>query len=445
MTFVRTLVALSIVAPLTLAAQSPSLVAGLRADLTQFRSAFMGFDRSFADSARKRAESQLRVLEGALDTIGAARFELELARIAALADNGHSGAIASVRARRYNRVPIRVLPFGDAFHVVRATRVNADLLGARLVAIDGRAITDARTVAHSLTGGTAKRRDLAAPFFFESPQQLHAFGLARATTGATYAFEMPGGQRVERRLDAMPAGAGATVETGRLFYPQPVAGEDETWSTLLSPTNAPWSLQDFDARFRLRRAPELDAVIVELRQNFSSRDTDIGTFLRGVEAELRRDQPKNLVLDMRMNGGGNLQLTRDFMRNLPSLIPGRIFVLTSPWTFSAAISSVGYLEQAAPDRVTIVGEIVGDRLDFWAEGGPVTLTNTGIMFGRSTERHDYANGCRAYSDCHRPVVNYPIAVRTLAPDIVAPWTVDSYRTGRDPAMDAVARALKPAS
>jgi hypothetical protein len=32
---------------------------------------------------------------------------------------------------------------------------------------------------------------------------------------------------------------------------------------------------------------------------------------------------------------------------LPTLVKGRIFVLTSPWTFSAAISTLGYLKQAA--------------------------------------------------------------------------------------------------
>jgi hypothetical protein len=92
--------------------------------------------------------------------------------------------------------------------------------------------------------------------------------------------------------------------------------------------------------------------------------------------------------------------------------------------------------------VTIVGEMVGDRLEFWAEGGPVTLRQTGILIGRSLERHDYASGCRAYSDCHRSVVDHPISVKTLAPDIAAPWTIETYRAGRDPAMEAVAAALR---
>ena len=153
-------------------------------------------------------------------------------------------------------------------------------------------------------------------------------------------------------------------------------------------------------------------------------------------------QPRSLVLDMRANGGGNLQTARDFMKSLPNLIPGRIFVLTSPWTFSAAISSIGYLEQAAPTRVTIVGEEIGDRLEFWAEGRPTTLPRSGVVISLATQRHDYANGCRAYTDCHGPVVQYSIAVPTLGPDILAPWTISVYRSGKDPGMDAIVAALR---
>ena len=89
------------------------------------------------------------------------------------------------------------------------------------------------------------------------------------------------------------------------------------------------------------------------------------------------------------------------MQRVPSLVPGRIFVLISPWTFSAAISSTGYLEQAAPDRVTLVGEAPGDRLEFFLEGSVVTLPNPGATLLNATERHDYRTGCRGKPDCHR--------------------------------------------
>jgi hypothetical protein len=182
-----------------------------------------------------------------------------------------------------------------------------------------------------------------------------------------------------------------------------------------------------------------------MRQNDGDDAHPIDRFLRDATRAIKEAHPKNLVLDMRLNGGGDLNTTRDFAESLPGLVPGRIFALTSPWTFSAAISTVGYLKQKAPARVTIVGETVGDRLVFFSEGRPVTLTNTGIVVLPATERHDYRNGCRDFSDCHGNVVRHPIAVPTLDPEIAAPWTIEAYRSGRDPAMEAVAAALAPKS
>ena len=92
--------------------------------------------------------------------------------------------------------------------------------------------------------------------------------------------------------------------------------------------------------------------------------------------------------------------------------------------------------------MTIVGEAVGDRLEFWSEGRPITLARSGIVISRATERHDYATGCTPYKDCHGNVVRHPISVRTLEPNVAAPWTIEAYRAGRDPAMEAVARLLK---
>ena len=60
----------------------------------------------------------------------------------------------------------------------------------------------------------------------------------------------------------------------------------------------------------------------------------------------------------------------------------------------------------------------------------------------ATERHDYANGCRAYTDCHKAVVDHPIAVASLEPSVKAPWTLEAYIAGRDPGMEAAERILR---
>jgi len=434
--------ALTLAVPGTLGSQAvpDSVIQGRRADLQAFRTGYMQVEASFSASTRAEAERRLSQLEAELGTMSAVRFDLTLAGIAALADNGHSNAAAGTRALRHNRIPLRLSPFGQEFHVLRAVDSQADLLGARLVSIDGHGMAQLLTTARGFAGGIDAFRDRSASYLFESPEQLNALGLARETGQATYRFELGDGRTVERRIVAQPPGD-ARSSTGPYgaFYPAPAGTEG--WRSLLPADQAPWALGEPGTPFRWRAAAELDALVIELRQTHDAPDRPIRAFLAEMIRELEARRPRNVVLDMRMNGGGDLNTARDFMRRLPTLVSGRVFALTSPWTFSAAISSVGYLKQAAPDKVSIVGEGVGDRLEFFAEGSPLRLRFTGAMIGRATERHDYRNGCRGFSDCHGPVVQNPIAVPTLEPDLGAPWTIEAYRAGRDPAMEAVSTLI----
>jgi hypothetical protein len=411
------------------------------ADIAAFRTGFFTLDRSFSPQARTEAETRLAALEANRSDVSQAYFDIELARIAALADNGHTGIHPGRRARPYDRVPVRLAPFGEDFYVLRAKTAHAGLLGARLVAINNHPIAELRAAARTLVGGTSARRDRWAPFFLESPAQMHALRLAANAGRATYVFERPNGARARIELVAEPAPEHGSNNAARWLLPEMIREEGDAWRALLAPAQTPWSLRAPDDRFRLRDAPEIDAFVIELRQNHDAPTMEIASFAYAAEDAVRAAGRRHIVLDMRMNGGGDLNTTRAFMRRLPALAPGRIFVLTSPWTFSAAISSTGYLEQAAPDRVTIVGEHIGDRLEFWAEGDGVRLPNSGALALFSTERHDYKTGCRPFTDCHGSVVRHPIAVPTLAPDIAAPWTIEAYRAGRDPAMEAVARAV----
>jgi len=426
-------------------ARVPDSTAAMRADLAAFRSEFLARDRSYSPAARKDAEAELAAIESALDRTTPVGFELALVRVVALADNGHTMAFAAPRAARFNRVAIRLTPFGGDFHVLSAERASADLNGARLVAIDGHPLAELRDAARTLAGGLPAWRDRFAGFLFESPEQLHALGLAAKPDAATYRFEALDGRTVERALAARPAGDDSPAGgSDRWLYPELTAAEEGRWTTLLPAASAPWWLRERGVPFRSRSLPDEQTLVIQLRQVHDAPERPIRDFEREMIERIEAGHPRHLVVDMRLNGGGDLTTARDFMQRLPALVPGRIFVLTNGWTFSAAISSVGYLKQAAPGRVTIAGEEVGDRLEFFAEGRPVFLPNSGIGLLPATERHDYRTGCRGFDDCHPPMVRYPIGVPTLAPELPVPLTIDAYRTGTDPVMEQVVAAIRAA-
>ncbi|HEV3057109.1 MAG TPA: hypothetical protein VGY48_02625 [Vicinamibacterales bacterium] len=410
------------------------------ADLAVFEREFLAVDRSYSAEARTRAEAAIAGLRQHPGAISNVQFVLELAKVVALADNGHTAMVSLGTLPEMARVGVRFSVFGTDFFVVRAVPDHADLLGGRLTAIDGVNAERLREAAHTLRGGIPSWRDRFVASFVESPGQLYALNLARSPAHATYRLQLPSGALREVSLEQQPNSRG-----GQPVMMLDPADAGSGWRKLLSVDRAPWSLQEFSTPFRRRDAPDLDAIVIQLHANNDMQGESIAAFLTDAEAARASAHRKNVVLDMRFNGGGNLQLTRGFMASLPDRLPpgGRVVVLTSPWTFSAAISSIGYLKQAGGDRVVLVGEAPGDRLQFWAEGLPFRLPSSGAFVQPATARHDYLDGCRQFADCHAYVRRFPISVKSLAPDIAAPWTIESYAAGRDPGMEAAARVLAP--
>lgn len=429
--------------PAAAAEPKPWTVDALRQDLDQLQREFLDRDRAYAPAARAEATARLAALRERTEPPDPLAFALAVAQLAALADNGHTLAGAGPRVEAANRVALRLAPFGDDFHVVRAREPHQHLLGARLLAIDDVPLSRLLEAARSLAGGPPAWRDRSAPLLFESPQQLHALGLLTQPGAARYRFAGPDGAVMEATLTGEPPRPGRPrADTVRLLLPE-VLPDQDGWHGALPAHRAPWWLQQALQRGRWRMDTALQALVVELRTSTDTPTERLRDTFDAVRQAAREHGPKHLVLDLRQNGGGDLTRVRDFAESLPALVPGRLFVLTSPWTFSAAIATAGYLKQAAPQRVTIVGEPVGDRLVFFAEGRTLRLQHSGLLLRPATERHDYIDGCRRFADCHAPVVQRPITVPTLEPDLPAALTFADWRNGLDPAMRAVAQALAP--
>src|SRR5690349_2993193 len=181
-----------------------------------------------------------------------------------------------------------------------------------------RAIRDARCLR------TAARRDRNLPLFLESPDQLHVLAIARNGEWAEYTFLTEGGKAIKRRMRADMSDVGGPPPDF-LLYGQPVAA-----FKVVTPTTIPWSLQEPFTTFRWRKAPEIDGLVIQLRRIVDGPGQPILEFLADMKAKIAAERPKNLVVDLRMNSGGNLNNTRDFVKSLPASVPGRIFVITGP-------------------------------------------------------------------------------------------------------------------
>lgn len=409
--------------------------AGQIADATYFTQ-FPDFDRAYTPAARRQARRLASRLESDAARLSHEQFVLRVAEIAALADNGHTAIGENAFRKNTPRLPLRTFLFADGLYILRATPENADLLGARIEAIDGHRIEDVFRQIRRYHGGAEAYRRISLLPMLESPALLQAAGVGHEQDALTLSGVTAQGQPFERRIVAEQRDRSAPVSsTGRTLYP--TAPDDRMRSFLSDVPELPIYLHSRQSLFWIEPTPR-DGLYVSVAHNDNTDDVPIATFLDGALNRIRTDHPRFVVLDMRMNGGGDFTKTYTFAHALPSAAGGApIYVLTSAWTFSAAITTVGALKQEGGNQVHIVGEPVGDRLRFWAEGGQFALPNSFLTVGYAAGRYVYDGACRDIRICSWLGYRYPVRVLTLAPEINAPLTFAAYRQNRDPAMEAV--------
>jgi hypothetical protein len=434
--------------PPTHAGGAPDVASKQREDFDYFRSYF-DLNRTFTAQSRARAEQLLAQYRERSGSLSDAQFDLAIAQMAALADNGHSRAQPGPLSRRHNRLPCRFYHFDDGYRIIRARPACAELLGAKVLQLDGHPIEEIADGMFQYFGGPRNHYEqFAAVFFLETPELLNAAGLAAAADRLVLRVLLRDGATRDVTVIAEPADATAPrVYSDEYLSPKRIEKEPADWMPLLAPdAKLPLFLRDYSAEpFQVEYRPEEGIYYTQFRSNEDEPGHPIGAFVTRIEREIAADRPRTIVLDLRLDQGGNFTTTASLMKNLTQLASSveHVYVLTSAWTFSAGIVSVALLKEHGGGKVTLIGAPVGDRIRLWAEGGSIQLPNSGLMIGFATGLHDYSKSCFGEPGCFWTMYLYPMHVQTLDPDIRLPYNFDDYVGLRDPILERALDLARP--
>lgn len=415
-----------------------------RQDIRYFRE-LLAMDRSFSPASRAEAGRRIDALEASGTVLDRPHLRVQLMQIDALADNGHS-RVETEPSAVPSELPVRVLAFSDGLYVVRATENNADLLGSRVTAIDGHPVEAVMSKLEQLRGGTANWRRLHASQYLTQPDLLYGIDAAPDTQHSSWTVETPTGEMITKSLVAYVPSTGEPMGPAeRWLSSEPLAGMPATWRALEPDRPLPISWTDFDQPFRSVRLPGTCTDLVQLKSNVDEGGRSIKDFLSSVEKQLRRERPCNVIFDLRYDGGGDYMNTHRFARELPTLIPpaGRVILLTGPATFSAGISTAVFVKHAGAERVAIVGEPVGDRLQFYSEGGQACLPGAPLCVAYQTGKHDYQHPCKDWRVCFWLNYFFELRVKSLDPDYVVPLSFKDWHAGIDAALDRAMNLTTP--
>jgi hypothetical protein len=423
-------------------ALAADIAAGRQADLAYARSEYVMKTQSLSNEQRRHALAYLQQTASRVASMSNAEFLIAIARIPAFADNGHDVFNSGQDAWWPDtRLPFRLVWFPDGLLVARAAPEQKELLGARITRLEG--LTPERLLAklHEVCGGTEAFRRWNALWALNNGQFLHALGIAKSADRLHFDALLRNGHSKSYTVEYVTeASVPSRMRPTRLLSGDLSTEETEKgWAAAVASDSEPLYQQQSELLFRRARLPELKALYLQLRSNLDEHGQLFGPFLKETLSDLRASPVQNLIFDLRFDVGGDISQSRNFLREITQVVPGRIYVLISPYTFSAGIVSAAALKHDAGPRVTLVGEEVGDRLRFWSEGEPNCLPNSHFCLRPTSGLWDLVHGCNTEPECYGD--QFEATAGTLRPQLSAPLSAAAWLAGRDLAMEQVAKDL----
>ena len=329
----------------------------------------------------------------------------------------HTPTAAPKAGMAFHILPFKLYLFSDGLYVQAATPEHRDLVGARIVRI-GTMPADAalEAVRPAVHYDSEMWFKLVGPQFLGVPEILQACGITEAVARTPLTLEKDG------------------RTTSVVLEPLPAAPEQAwiVWNDV-SGTPKPLFLRNPGKTFWFEVLPDRKALYAQVNAVQDGENETLAAFSARMVAAGRAAGAERIVLDLRLNGGGDNYLSRGLVLALIGAKDfnryGRLFTIIGRNTFSAAVSLVSALERWS--ETIFVGEPTGNVPSQYGDSRRYRLPQSGL-----TVRLSSVYWRDAEVNERRPWV---------AADIAAGPAWADYAAGRDPALDAALAYEAPAS
>ena len=367
---------------------------------------------------RERFAAAVADLDARIPTLQRNQIIVGMMRLAAMVGDGHTN-VSPLKDTKFGfpSLPLKLYLFDDGLHVRAAAPAHAALVGARITAIGGVPVDDA---IHRATEISPRDNEITptmyVPVFFGMPDILHALGLSPTRDAAVLTLEKAGRSWT------------ATVSAGTVEPSWPADTDISLvtppgWVDARTTPQPPLWLQAPLDYHRLIDLPGQKALYAQLNMVTGVEGQTLDQFGKRIGARAEATNPRAVILDVRLNRGGNMDLRFRFVRELIKSEDEdtRLFVLTWRGAFSATQSLLDDLSRYT-DAI-LIGEPASSKPNAYGDSFRITLPNSGLTVRASIRWHQIDDG----DDPWTPV------------DVATPLTFADYAAGRDPALDAALR------
>jgi Peptidase family S41 len=344
---------------------------------------------------------------------------VELMRIAALPGNGngHSGIFPGdpQHRRDLHLYPLRLYAFPDGTYVVDE-KGDDGLVGAKITAIGGVPYAEvAQRVRPLVPHDNPSNLQGYLPHYVLTAEVLDGLEIADGLSPLEFTFTQGG---KSRSVTLAPVPVSSYVATFR----DPIQGHYPSILPRRKPT--PLYLQKSASLLWVGTLNRGRAVFV----GFNAVQRPSNAAVNRVTVLSRRPQVKRVIVDLRLNGGGDNTTYASLLAALQDKAvnkKGRLFVLIGRATFSAAANFAADVDRYT--KAIFIGEPTGGFVRGYGDTISVLLPKSGINVRIAARYWDFSKG----SGDRRLAVN---------PDRKVNVTIADFLAGRDPVLAAALSA-----
>ena len=351
-------------------------------------------------------------LDARIPSLPSHEMAVGLARIVAMAGDGHTELFLRQEATGFRRFPLGLHYFGPDLYVLYASPEHREAVGRKVIRIG---LTPSRAAYEKVEPLLARDNEMeliyAAPHYLVVAEVLHALGVIPDMESASYTLEGDGGRPMEVRFGAISESLASGIEwigaREAAGSPTPLHArhpEREHWYE--------WLEKERTLYVKYDRCEDQEG------------QPSIGSFSKEMFRLLDSHPVERLVIDLRQNPGGNFHknapLIEGILKRSGVNAKGRLFALIGRRTFSAATWMALVLKQKT--NAILVGEP--------SRGRPNGSFNYEWMhLPNSRLKVDYTD------KLHTPAPELG-DTPTLPIDLRVETTFDDYLAGRDPVLEA---------
>ena len=353
-------------------------------------------------------------LDARIPTLQRNEIIVGMMRIAAMVGDGHTRVDPRKDIRfGFPSLPLKLYLFDDGLFVRAAAPQHAQLVGAKIEAINGVPVAAAiDRVSEIIPRDNEMAIKLMAPILLDMPDVLHALKLSPTSKAATFTLRKDG------RVSTV------TIPAGAIDPPWPPDTDasfmtPDGWVDACKTAKPVWLQAPLDYH-RVIPLSDRNALYTQLNMAADVKGESLGQFGERIRKQAEATNPRALIVDLRLNYGGNMDLRSRYVRELIKAEDDdtRLFVLSARGSFSATEAILVDLRRLT--NAVFVGEPASSKPNSYGDGYRTYMPNSGIAVQTSIYWHQLAGQSKA---------------QWTGVDIAAPLTFADYVAGGDPALE----------